>query len=338
MDQATVVEPHLVIDQKIVPLAGDHHVVVAVGTELGGPPGSLGDQRRDAGEQIALRLLAAEGTAHAPAFDRHGVVGHAQHDRHHVLDLARVLGRAVDRDLVVLAGDRHRDLALEIEMVLAADRHLAGEAPRRLGDRLGSIAALQGQGLGHQARLRAGQRDVEHRRQLLVFDRRQLRRPPGLMTGSRRDREQWLAGILDHPGREHRLVAAMGRADVVGARNILGGQHRDNARRPAHRIEIEPRDPCVCPGADAEIDVQQPRGLRQVVDVARLAADMLPGTVVAPGLARAAADPLRAFRHGRGSGRRPGGSLRSRRWSRSGGAATGFSRPWRDRQRSPASR
>ena len=60
-----------------------------------------------------------------------------------MLDFARMLGRRPDGDLVVLAGDRHGDMAFEIEMLLAADAHLAFEAARGIGQFGFRLAALQ---------------------------------------------------------------------------------------------------------------------------------------------------------------------------------------------------
>ena len=232
LDQAVAVEAHLVVDDEVVALAGDHHVVVAVGPALGRAAGLLGDQRAQAGEQVALRLLAAEGAAHAADLDRDRVRGDAQHLGDHVLDLGRVLGRGIDRDLVVLARDGERDLAFEVEMLLPADVHPAGEPARCGGDRGPGVAAAQGQRVGDQDA--AGQRrlDIQDRRQLLVFDHGELRRLPRLLAGRGGDGEDRLTDELDEIGREQRLVVAMGRADVVLAGDVRGRQHAHHARPP----------------------------------------------------------------------------------------------------------
>jgi hypothetical protein len=49
-----------------------------------------------------------------------------------MLDLCRMLRRDEDRHLVVLARQRHRDLAFEVEMILAPDSEAAGSAEPRL--------------------------------------------------------------------------------------------------------------------------------------------------------------------------------------------------------------
>ena len=228
-----VVEADLVVGDEVVALAGDHHVVVAVGADLGRPAGLLGDQRGDAGEQVALGLLAAEAAAHAPALDRHGVVGHAQHDRDHVLDLARVLGRGVDRDLVVLARDRQRDLALEVEVVLAADRRSgprAAAAPRRAPPRRRRARASADRSRACRSAAPPRRRAAAGSSSYSTTASRAARRASSRRLGG--DREQRLADILDHRRREQRLVVAMGRADVVDARHVGRGQHQRRRRAP----------------------------------------------------------------------------------------------------------
>ncbi|MNU71000.1 hypothetical protein D3C71_604210 [compost metagenome] len=92
MDTAFLVEGDVVIDAEIVPLAGDRHIFIAVRAEFYRPVQFL---RRDGGESrklVALGFLAAEAATHAPGFDLNRVIGNAEHMRHHVLNLARMLG------------------------------------------------------------------------------------------------------------------------------------------------------------------------------------------------------------------------------------------------------
>ena len=95
------------------------------------------------------------------------------------------------------------------------------------------------------------------------------------------DGEDRLADELHEVGRQQRLVVAVGRADVVLARHVGGGQHADHAlgaRAPRARSTLD--DPGMRLGAQAELDVQQARRLGQVVDVERLAGDVARGAVV----------------------------------------------------------
>ena len=84
-----------------------------------------GQHRGDAGDDGGLALLAAEGAAHAPHLDGDGVERQAEQMRDAVLHLGRMLGRAQHVHAAVVAGRGERDLALEIEMILAAAAQLA---------------------------------------------------------------------------------------------------------------------------------------------------------------------------------------------------------------------
>ena len=142
-DAAGVVEADLVLVQEVVALAGGDHVVVAVGADLHGAVELLGGDGGDGGEQVRLGFLAAEAAAHAADDDGHGVRRNAEDVGDHVLHLGRVLGRGIDGDVVVLAGDGEGDHALEVEMVLAADALHALEAVRRGRHRGGDVAAFE---------------------------------------------------------------------------------------------------------------------------------------------------------------------------------------------------
>ena len=100
------------------------------------------------------------------------------------------------------------------------------------------------------------------------------------VAGGGGDGEDRLADELDEVGGEQGLVVAVGRADVVLARDVGCGQHADHALGGAHRVDIDPGDPRVRLGREAELDVQQAGRLGQVVDVERLAGDVAAGAVV----------------------------------------------------------
>ena len=197
-DAAVVVEADLVVVEEVVALAGRDHVVVAVGAELHRPVPLLGGDRGDRGEEVRLGLLAAEAAAHAPDDDRHRVRRHAEDVGDHVLHLGRVLGRGIDRDVVVLAGDREGDHALEVEVVLAADALHALQPVRRGRHRRGDVAALELQGLGDEGVV-GGDRlgDVGDVRQRPVLDLRALRRAAGGVAGLGDHGEERLAVELD---------------------------------------------------------------------------------------------------------------------------------------------
>ena len=69
-----------------------------------------------------LALLAAEGAAHAAAFAGHLRIGNAEHVGDEMLHLGGMLGGDNERSSRhALPGSAMLDLALEIEMLLAAD-------------------------------------------------------------------------------------------------------------------------------------------------------------------------------------------------------------------------
>ena len=84
-------------------------------------------QRRPLGR---LGFLAAEASAHASAFAHHGGIGNGEHLGDAMLHLGRMLGRAMDEHAAAFARDGERHLALEVEMLLAADGEPALQAAR----------------------------------------------------------------------------------------------------------------------------------------------------------------------------------------------------------------
>ena len=280
-DLAVLVKADVVIDDEIVALAGDREIVVAVGTELDRPPELFGGQRRNYGEEIPLGLLAAEPATHAPDRNRHRVGRHAESVADHVLDFARMLGRGEERDVVVLARNGQGDLAFEIEMLLPADGHAAAEPVLGARKRRFGIAALEHQRLGDQfATRRHGRFGVEHRRKVGIFDPGQRRRPPRLLARFGDNREQGLPPEQADAIGENRLVADSGRGDVVVSGDVVIGQNRDNARRGAHRIEIQRRNRRVGALGQPEIGMKTARGHRHVIDIFRRAGNVLVAAVV----------------------------------------------------------
>ena len=181
-DDAAVVVADAPVGAEIVALAGQHEVVVAVEPDLARPAGDARGERGDRGPGAGLALLAAEAAAHAPRLDGHEGVRNAENARDDMLRLGRVLGRGVHRHLVAFAGNGERGLALEIEMLLAADRELALQPVRRRADGGVGVAAAEGVVVLHAlARLqRVGDRDG--RRLLLDVDLGEPRGPARLVA------------------------------------------------------------------------------------------------------------------------------------------------------------
>ena len=121
LDAAGVIETHVPIGAEIMPLAGQHHVVVTIEPQLDRPPGARGQQRRDHRDLRGLAFLAAESPAQPPRLAHHVVVSDGQRPRRQMLHLRRVLRGTEHMHVVVLAGDRHRDLPFEVEVILPAN-------------------------------------------------------------------------------------------------------------------------------------------------------------------------------------------------------------------------
>jgi hypothetical protein len=268
-----------VADEEVVALAGHDEIVVAVEADLGRPPGEPRCQRRHGRPAAGLAFLAAEAAAHAPHRYLDGGVRQAENAGDDVLHLAGMLGGGVDEEGAVLLGDDQRGLALEIEMLLAADAHLTFEAVA--ARRNGSFRIAAAERIGrHQVgigRKRLGH--VDERGLLHHLDDREPRRPPRRVPALRHHGEERLAVEGDGVGGEERIVARHG-ADVVGAGNVGRRQHRDDAGHGAHGGEVERDQPAVGDAAQAEISVQQPLGRSDVVDIDGFARDMAGGGIV----------------------------------------------------------
>ena len=227
-ESAVVVEPDLPRGVEAVPLAGHGEVVGAVEAHPDRPSGEHRPECGNRREAVRLHLLAAEAAAHPQALRGDVVALHAEHVRHDLLGLGRVLGAALHEHLAALVDQGQRGVGLEVEVLLPG--HLGdaledvGRGGQRgvdlpaLDHRVGSLEAL---GLD-----RLGQRD--HRRQRLVVDDDGLGTEPGGLEGLPQHPAH---GVPDehHDLGEERLVVLD--AGVVDPRHVLGGEHADHPRR-----------------------------------------------------------------------------------------------------------
>ena len=194
------------------------------------------------GQSVRLELLAAEAAAHPQALHRDLVSGQAEHVRHDVLGLGRVLRAGLHEDLAVLVDQRQRGVGLQVEVLLAADLELAAEPVRRLLKPGGRVAATDRPLV---ALVAAGLDRVVHadqRGQRLVVDLDRLGTLPGR-----------LQRLAEHPAdrvpvvhnlaREQRLVVLL--AGVVEAGHVLGGQHPDHAGHVVGGLGAQAGDPGV---------------------------------------------------------------------------------------------
>ena len=209
-----------------MPLAGHGDVLGAVEPQADRAPGQGGAERRDGGQPVRLELLAAEAAAHPQALHGDLVGGQAEHVRHDVLRLRRVLRARLDEDLAALVDQRQRGLGLQVEVLLAADLELAAEPVRGPLQRGGRVAAADRPLV---ALVAAGLDRVVHgdqRGQRLVAGLDRFRALPGRLQGLAEHPADRVAVIHDLAG-EQRLVVLL--AGVVEAGHVVGGQHPHHA-------------------------------------------------------------------------------------------------------------
>ena len=272
-DAASVVEADLVVVAEIMALAGDHHVVVAVEAQLDRTVQLAGRQRRDAGEQRRLALLATEAAAHSPHLDQHLVGRLVEAVRHHMLHLGRMLGGAPQLQATVLPRCAVGHLPLEVELLLPADRPLPLQAVRRCGQPLGGFAADAAHRRQHEGLCGARRTRVQHRWQHLVVDHRLARCPAGGVHRGGNHREDRLADI-EHLAIGKDRIVMDDRTAIVGAWNVRRGEHRDHARHRPHRREIDGTNARPGLGRDAQRRVQGACKFGNVVHIGRRAGDM----------------------------------------------------------------
>ena len=123
---SVVVEADPPLRVEAVALAGHRHVVGAAQAQPHRPAGEDGPQRGDGREAVGLHLLAAEAAAHPQALHGDVVAVEAEHVRHDLLRLARVLRAALHEHLAALVDEGERGVGLEVEVLLA--RHLRDAA------------------------------------------------------------------------------------------------------------------------------------------------------------------------------------------------------------------
>ena len=278
MRPASVVADVIVELEAVAP-AGDQHVVVAVGAQFHRAIQPPRRYRGDAGEQRRLRFLAAETTAHAPAFHQHRMRCHAQRMGHHMLHLAGVLGRAVHAHAVAFKRHGIADLAFQVELFLPALHEAALQPMRRRGD--GALAGawrrfprqvhrrhhvgLRGMRLAHR----------QHRRQRFDVDEvlGPRRGTPRRVARARNHREHRLAQVVHLAAGQDRVVVH-DRAALVLARDVFGRDHVDHARQGAQRVQSNALEPAVGQRRQAQRAVQRAGQLGQVVDVGGGAGDV----------------------------------------------------------------
>ena len=198
---------HAILDPQIMPLAGDHHVIVAVIAHLAGAPRGMGGHGAGDGQSVALRFLAAKAAAHPARLHPHRRHRQMQRMGHLVLNLSRMLGGGDNRHPPIIAGQGKGHLTFKVKMLLPTHLKTAFGHKGCSGDGAGGIAF----GPDHRALLKArigGQRRIhcQKRRQLVIGHAAQPRGLPRGQMALGHDEENRLTNVM-HPARgQQRLI------------------------------------------------------------------------------------------------------------------------------------
>ena len=226
-DATAVIEAAVVVDAKVVALAGDHHVVVAIDAQLDRALELEGGQCRTLREDAGVALLAAKAAAHAPA-DHLDIVGReVQRSGRLALVAVRMLGRNKQRELVVLARHGVGNLAFQVKLFLLAATGASLDAVRRASNFLLRLAACDALGRHDEALLCQRVIDAQNGGQLLDRDLGTPGRLARAVHAARYDHRHRLTEKLHLAMGQKRIVMNDGAA-VVLTRNVAGGEDGDN--------------------------------------------------------------------------------------------------------------
>ncbi len=286
VQQAFVIEADVVFDVERVTLAGHGHVFHAWQTHLGRAAGEVRDHCAHACRAGCLGFLAAEAAAHATHVDDDLVHRNAEHFSDELLHLGGVLRRGVDDHAAVFGGHDRGHLGLQVEVLLPADVQRTLQPTRRAGQGGGRVTTLVGVAVEHEVLLVQRLDHVEHRLQILVFDDCGHGRLARGFQAVGRDGDHRLADVFDLAVGQQWIAGQYG-ADIQLPGYILSGDGDGHARHFITRRRVDADDAGVGPVAHASINMQLIGKLQAVVDVHRLARDMLGRAVVLDALADA---------------------------------------------------
>ena len=240
-ERAVLVESGCVAGQKLVPLAGEDHVLVAVGSDTHGASGVARAQGGERGPGVALGFLAAETAAHTWALHDDLVTRDVQHMGHDGLNLRWMLGGRLHEHRAVLARLRPGNLAFQVEMLLTAEGKLAAELPGGARKFCGGVAAPDTVRRGVETFRSYGLGDRQDRRQRLVLHLDRVRREAAFFQRITQHQRDHLTVERNLFVREQNFVLA-DRADIVLAGYVFGQQDRPYAGHGAGRANVPAHD------------------------------------------------------------------------------------------------
>ncbi len=279
LNHALLVKADVVGVEKVVALAGLHHVIGARQSVLHRTLGGVGQQGGHTGDRRSLGFLAAKAAAHATYRGGHRVNRQPQYLGHQLLHLGGVLAGGMHKHAAVFLRQCHTGLTFQVKVLLPADIDFALETMRRAGQCRVRVTALLGVAGADKKLLLQRLAGVQHRVQGFVLDLGQLGRLARRRMAGGRHGKQRLADMFDQLARQHR-VTRKDRADVGMPRHVTHGQHRDHAGVGAHGRQIDAQHPRMGLFAVAHRRVQNAFRLGQVIDVAGGAGHVQPGTLM----------------------------------------------------------
>jgi hypothetical protein len=286
-DAPLIVHPGPVVDAQVVPLAGDHHVIVAVIAHAGGPPQAVCRDGAGDGQRVALDSLPPKPPPMRRTSTRTALIGRW---RAWATLCCTSVGCWVEEWTIMsppFLRDRGGDLAFEVEMLLPANLERAFDQLRGLGDCAGGIALLpDDRPLLEPAACGKGIIDGQKGGKFIVGHLAQPRRLARGEVGFGHDKEDGLADVVDGAHGQQGLVMRRGAA-IGHLGQVFGREDRDHAGGGANGGKVEAGDLAMRNGRQPEGQMQRVRRQGQVVDVTRLAGHMQRGRVVWQGFAHA---------------------------------------------------
>ena len=269
-EAACVVEPDPEIGLVGVALAGDRHVVAALGPTAYRPAEAFRGERGEAGPQGRLLFLAAEAAAEALDLDLDQVHRQSEDRGDGLLRAARRLRRRMHADAAVVARQGQRALRLQVDVLGRADVDFA--ADHRRAGRPGGIDVAEREGSRRLDQLAGGEgrARVEAGGKWLPVGRHQATAAPGPVSRIGDDQRERLADAMHLAGGKQRFVVREV-ADLVGAGNVGGGEYGDDARLGERGRNLDPGELCVRMRRNRRQCVQAARRQRQVAREARAA-------------------------------------------------------------------
>ena len=266
-----------------VAFAGGFDVFVAVELDADGLAGLQSGEGGEGSPGIALGFFATEAAAHARAFDNDLIAVEVEDFGDDGLDLAGVLGGALDEDAAFAIGCGAGGVGFEVEVFLAADVEGAGELEGGVGQGGVEVATDEEVGVGVEGLGGDGGFDAEEGREGFVGDGDEVGGEARGFGGGGDNGGDELAVVVDLIDSEEGFVVTGG-AGVVEAGDVGGGEDGLYARGSEGGGEVGEGEICVGVRGANESEGEGAGLESDVVGVAGGAGDVGDGGLVGAGV------------------------------------------------------